>query len=281
MFRASLVVVGITAATLSTGLQADSVEIVADRDNTLFESDDGGLSSGAGRHFYAGRINFEENGFVERRGILHFDVSGIPTGATVVSASVRVQVTRVPPAPPLDLPFGLHRCLADWGEGSSSSFGGAGVAAATDDATWIHTFHPGGTWTNPGGDFDAVASGTATLGQTGSYTFTGAGLAADVQSWIDGGDNDGWIMIGDVSEPRTVRQFASREATIASQRPTLIVEWEEGGDPEDLNGDGSVGGGDLGLLLASWGPCSGCPADLNGDGVVNGGDIGLLLAAWG
>lgn len=51
--------------------------------------------------------------------------------------------------------------------------------------------------------------------------------------------------------------------------------------PADLNGDGSVGGADLGLLLAAWGPCAGCPEDLNGDGVVNGADIGLLLASWG
>ena len=49
----------------------------------------------------------------------------------------------------------------------------------------------------------------------------------------------------------------------------------------DLNGDDSVGGADLGLLLAAWGSCAGCPEDLNGDGLVNGADIGLILAAWG
>lgn len=51
----------------------------------------------------------------------------------------------------------------------------------------------------------------------------------------------------------------------------------------DLDGDGAVGGADLGMLLAAWGPCprSGpCPADLTGDGVVDGADLGVLLAAW-
>lgn len=47
----------------------------------------------------------------------------------------------------------------------------------------------------------------------------------------------------------------------------------------DLNGDGQVNGGDLGILLANWGG-SGC-GDLNFDGDVNGADLGLLLAAWG
>ncbi len=48
--------------------------------------------------------------------------------------------------------------------------------------------------------------------------------------------------------------------------------------PGDLNGDGAVNGGDLGLLLAAWG---GPDADINGDGVTDGGDLGLLLSYWG
>ena len=48
--------------------------------------------------------------------------------------------------------------------------------------------------------------------------------------------------------------------------------------PADFNGDGIVGGADLGLLLAAWGSSRG---DLNGDGTTSGADIGLLLAAWG
>jgi len=52
------------------------------------------------------------------------------------------------------------------------------------------------------------------------------------------------------------------------------------GNPADLDGDGAVGSGDLGILLAAWG--SGDPAaDLDGDGVVGSGDLGILLAAWG
>ena len=63
---------------------------------------------------------------------------------------------------------------------------------------------------------------------------------------------------------------------------TLRIEVEigEGGLFGDLTGDGLVNGGDLGLLLGSWGPCAGCPADLDGDGIVDGGDLGLLLGAW-
>ena len=60
----------------------------------------------------------------------------------------------------------------------------------------------------------------------------------------------------------------------------LDLETGCGGVPGDLNGDGLVNGGDLGLLLSVFGPCRGCPADLNNDDVVNGGDLGLLLVFW-
>lgn len=49
--------------------------------------------------------------------------------------------------------------------------------------------------------------------------------------------------------------------------------------PGDLDHDGNVDGGDLGLMLGSWNVAG--PADLNGNGFVDGGDLGLLLGAWG
>jgi len=48
--------------------------------------------------------------------------------------------------------------------------------------------------------------------------------------------------------------------------------------PADLDGDGCVGSGDLGVLLAGWG---GPAPDLDGDGVAGEGDLGIVLAAWG
>ncbi|MCP4835000.1 MAG: hypothetical protein GY895_09585, partial [Phycisphaera sp.] len=48
----------------------------------------------------------------------------------------------------------------------------------------------------------------------------------------------------------------------------------------DVNGDGIVNAGDLGLLIAAWGTAD-PTADINGDGTVDAGDLGLLIAAWG
>ncbi|MFZ9915983.1 MAG: dockerin type I domain-containing protein [Phycisphaerales bacterium] len=49
--------------------------------------------------------------------------------------------------------------------------------------------------------------------------------------------------------------------------------------PGDLNGDGTVNGQDLAILLSAWGGTG--PADINGDGTVNGQDLAILLSNWG
>lgn len=53
--------------------------------------------------------------------------------------------------------------------------------------------------------------------------------------------------------------------------------------PWDLNQDGMVDGGDVGLFLGLWGECvsAGCPGDFNLDGEVSGADLGLILGYWG
>jgi hypothetical protein len=53
----------------------------------------------------------------------------------------------------------------------------------------------------------------------------------------------------------------------------------------DIDLDGAIGGSDLGIMLAYWGPVTtesvSLLSDLNADGFVNGSDLGALLAHWG
>ena len=49
--------------------------------------------------------------------------------------------------------------------------------------------------------------------------------------------------------------------------------------PADVDGNGVINGGDLGLLLLDWGS-NAARSDLNRDGLVNGADVGLMLLAW-
>jgi len=60
--------------------------------------------------------------------------------------------------------------------------------------------------------------------------------------------------------------------------PLARVTMGPSGSPADFNGDGEIGGPDLGVLLAAWGSPG---ADLDGDGTTGSPDLGILLAAWG
>jgi len=66
--------------------------------------------------------------------------------------------------------------------------------------------------------------------------------------------------------------------TVDMSQASMHGTYETGGVEGDLNGDGSINGADLGILLSQFGgPGS---ADFDGNGVVNGGDLGLMLTYW-
>lgn len=52
----------------------------------------------------------------------------------------------------------------------------------------------------------------------------------------------------------------------------------------DINGNGSVDGNDLSIVLTTWGTSgqqSGFDADIDGNGIVNGMELGFILTGWG
>lgn len=278
-FTAAAICLTISSAT--TLALATEVTLAPSQDNTLIGPGSGGTSNGSGDGIYSGQIGFFGGSEVLRRGLLQFDLSAIPAGATITSVTLNLSIVKTPNNN--EGIYAVHRCNESWGEGASSTPGGRGAPAETDDATWTQRFHPSTPWSVAGGDFESDSSGAAAMSGLGDYQIVGDGLLDDVQVWLDNPEqNNGWVLVGPEDVQKSARKFASREYFDVSKRPSLVVTYEEpGGTPGDFNGDGSVGGADLGLLLAVWGPCPGCPEDLNGDGVVDGGDIGLLLANWG
>ncbi|MFZ0428169.1 MAG: DNRLRE domain-containing protein, partial [Acidobacteriota bacterium] len=219
-----LVPVGVvcSALTLAAWAQApQTVTLNPARDNTLYESDTGGLSNGQGVAIFAGRTG-PNAGAALRRAVLTFDLSTIPPGAQITTAALQLQNSSSRDTGPQAV--SVHRLTQDWGEGLSDASGpeGGGAAAATGDATWVHTFFDTSFWGSPGGDFAETASAQQTVGANGPYVWQSAGLLADVQAWVDGpSSNFGWIVIGEESTLGSAKRFNSREA--GSGRPTLSV----------------------------------------------------------
>ena len=196
-----------------------TVSIVADKDNTLFESATGSLSNGAGDELFTGKTN---NGEI-RRTLLHFDFSSIPANATISSVNLSLQVTKQRGG---THSVALRRLTSDWGEGTSvvAGQGGGGTAATTGDATWLHTFFNTSTWNTNGGDFVSQVSGITTVSGNGAISITDPQMVVDVQNWVDGTNlNFGWLVIGDEGQNATAKRFASREHATNSFRPTLTI----------------------------------------------------------
>lgn len=198
-----------------------TVELTPARDNTLFESSTGTLSNGVGTGLFAGKTS---SGLI-RRALLAFDLSSIPPGSIIESATLSMTVSQTVAG---DQTVMLHRVTADWGEGTSNSNargGGQGAGATAGDATWLHRFFATDFWATPGGDFDPAVSATATVGFQDRYTWGPSDqMTADIQAWLDDpAANFGWIVIGNESANQTAKRFDSREHAVSSNRPVLSV----------------------------------------------------------
>jgi hypothetical protein len=206
---------------------ADSVALNPVKDNTLYESPDGSLSNGAGANMFAGKTFQPVDN--RRRAVMAFDIAGaVPAGAGITSAQLTLNVLLTIDVASRDM--SLHRLEQDWGEGTSVAPGGGGAGATSTpgDATWLHTDFPGSFWNATGGDFAAAPSATTLVGFGGPHDWTGPGLVADAQSWLDDpGNNFGWILIGDEVTPATARKFGTREDQNPDNQPLLVVVFEE------------------------------------------------------
>jgi hypothetical protein len=234
---------------------SETVTLEPAKDNTMY-SEDATLSNGQGDSLFAGRTRGSQ-GTDRRRALVQFDLTGaIPAGSTIESASLRLYVSKIPDGDAGDYIFEVFRLTRDWGEGASigPEFAGKGVPAEEGDTTWNHAFYATETWTTPGGDFVETASAFEVLSGTGLYEWYGAGIAADVQEWVDNPDgNFGWIVIGQEDLLSSARVFASRHYFNTVLRPTLTVTYTEGsatwaGYPVDGDGRSVDTGNFLGWI---------------------------------
>ncbi len=196
-------------------LPGTQVTLTATMDATICLNDttDGAIGDG---NLFVGR----SLDHTVRRALVRFDVSAIPSGATVLDAALQLDVDKKQ-GTVIGQAFLVS---ADWAEGPAQGVGtgGGGGTCSTpgsSDASWNQT-GLGGNWTTAGGDFAATASGQATLTPVGNYAITGATIVSDVQSWIDGTNSSyGWILVStdEASDGNAVRIVSA---------PTLLVRYQ-------------------------------------------------------
>ncbi len=205
--------------------------LVAERDATLYEGD-GSLANGSGSYFFTGTTE-SRNGAVERRAVVAFDIdSAVPLGASITEVTLELNMSKTISGAQT---VGLHRVLESWGEGPSDPSGqeGGGAAAEDGDTTWVHRTYPSNMWSAVGGAYEGSASGSAQIGDTGSYTFDStSAMVADVQGWLDDpSSNQGWALVMPSPPTGSAKRFDSRENGNPANRPRLTVNYEGGTTP--------------------------------------------------
>ncbi len=131
-----------------------------------------------------------------QRSFVEFDVSSIPSGSTVNTATLTLCATKVPSsARTID----LHRITASWVETTL-------------------------TWNNQPSVAGSVTDSATTPGSPACMTWD---VAADVQLWIDGTANEGWRAKDAVEGQGTkyITEFATRENGTPAHRPILDVNY--------------------------------------------------------
>ncbi len=227
------------------GAGAAEVTLTASADASIYGGAAGydQIADGAGPYVWVATTAAD----VSRRALLRFDLAAIPVGAQVQQVELSLYLSR---AQDLDPEVSVHRLLAAWTEGPANGGSqGHGAPASAGDATWLRRSYPSLAWAQPGGDFDAQASATKSLGLSGEYQTWGPTprLLADVQGWLAApASNHGWIVIGNEVNSQNAKRFESR-AGPSSVRPKLRVVYAP---PAVADADIPIPGWALGALAA-------------------------------
>ncbi|MBK7238075.1 MAG: tandem-95 repeat protein [Sterolibacteriaceae bacterium] len=127
-----------------------------------------------------------------QRALVQFDLSSIPTGATISSATMNLNATQVGGS----IGIGAYQVLQSWAEAST---------------TWNQR-SSGSNWSSAGGTYNATATDSITATALGVQAFNLTGL---VQAWSAGTQQNYGMLVGspDGGDNRTVT-YDSREGTV-------------------------------------------------------------------
>jgi len=154
-------------------------------------------------HGAANPLEIQPNFGSERRTLIQFNLSSIPAGSTIVSATLQLNeiLTQIGQV------ISVTRLTQSWTEAN---------------VTWRrHDSGGGGFWGIQGGDFDPTVWATFTPNITGIRNLDVTSL---VQAWVNGTyPNNGMLLLASGSNGTST--FNSREA--ASNEPSLLVEYNE------------------------------------------------------
>ncbi len=169
------------------------------------------LMSNSATTSYGSNAVLEVDGSPDSAALLGWDVSAIPAGSIVTSARLELNITNA-----TSDNYEIYALQRAWDELS---------------ATWEQAA-AGTPWSTSGGsgsgDHSTTVLGQLAASSTGAYqlALNAAGLAA-VQSWVNDPSTNHGLIFQDYDNATNGLDFSSRETSNASQRPKLVVTYEQ------------------------------------------------------
>ena len=148
---------------------------------------------------------------IPREGLLRFDdIIGtnpgqIPPGATVIEADLYLNITDTGVGSP------LHRMLIDW-DADSVTYESIGDGVQLDDVEAKSAY------------YSQMGTGAGSSYGTTQTGIMRVGVLPDVQAWVNGEPNYGWVMPSWVDN-NNATAFSPCEHTNVTFRPRLVVKW--------------------------------------------------------
>ncbi len=204
-----------TTRTLTIVSDTESTTLNPSADTTIYQESTGN-SNGANTRMIAGRT-LGTAGALSRRALLRFDLSSIPSSSTINSSSLTL--THDTPLLNPAQSFGIHRVTQSWVQGTANATVGTGTPTAGGGATWNNRT-TGTPWSSAGGTFNAAT--TTILVPQALGNATSGSLVTDVQAWVNGTTNNGWLLQGNEAATQTVKRFLTSESV---SPPSLSVNY--------------------------------------------------------
>jgi uncharacterized repeat protein (TIGR01451 family) len=188
----------VNGSALVTGYTSGTVTLPDDADTYLHEGRSANTNYGADDP-----LQVRYSTAYERRALVHFDLSAIPAGVTINSATMQFNVSG---AAANITSINLYRLTRAWGENT---------------ATW------NSPWTTAGGDYDTgTLIGSFVPATTGIKTVSTPNLTSLVGNWYSGAaSNDGVILVAQAGGTSNTASVNSRENGTAADRPGLTVSY--------------------------------------------------------
>jgi len=212
--RVGLLLCAVVASVLAVGASAypaesaTSTTITTIPHDSFFDSSSATTSWGTLAQLYVRSCLSGSN--CNRRTVIKFDVSSVPTDAAVKSANLQMLMST---APAVSRTYQAYRLTSDWTEGNGGNF-----------VSWTYRLTGSVAWTTAGGDYTGTAVSVTT--GTAAGVWLGWDIKDMVQGWVTTPATNFGTLIKDAAEGNPsiyTGVFPSSEDGTAGNRPKLTV----------------------------------------------------------